>query len=97
MEKKNTLIDKLDTINEQLDLTHYWITFLKYKKLLFLIPLAFGLLGYLVSLNIKPIFKSTATLVIESEIKKIVDIDEVYGGESASSFGSYNYINNSLS
>ena len=35
-------------------------------------------------------------MVIESEIKKIVDIDEVYGGEGASSFGSYNYINNQI-
>ncbi len=96
MEKKNTLIDKLDSINEQLDLTHYWITFLKYKKLLFLIPLAFGLLGYLVALNINPIFKSTATLVIESEVKKIVDIEEVYSGDAGGQLGGFNHINNQI-
>ena len=97
MDKKKGIIDKLESINEQLDLTHYWIIFLKYKKLLFLIPLAFGLLGYLVSLNIKPIFQSTATLVIESEVKKIVDIEEVYStNDVPSRFGSFNNINNQM-
>ena len=54
MENKN-LLDKLEDLNEQLNLTHYWIILLKYKKLLFLTPFLFAILGYLVALNIKPI------------------------------------------
>ena len=97
MDKKKGIIDKIESINEQLDLTHYWIIFLKYKKLLFLIPLAFGLLGYLVSLNINPIFQSTATIVIESEVKKIVDIEEVYStNDVPGRFGSFNHVNNQM-
>ena len=65
--EKQTLLDKLGYFNEQLNLTHYWIIFLKYKKLLFVLPIFFGLLGYLVALNIKPVFKSNATLVIEKQ------------------------------
>ena len=61
-----------------LNLTHYWIIFLKYKSVIIILPLFIGLLGYLIALNIKPIFQSGATLVIESDKKKIVDIDEVY-------------------
>ena len=76
--EQNTILDKLGHFNEQLNLTHYWIILLKYKMLLLAIPFFFGLLGYLVALNIKPIFQSNATLVIEEDVKKIVDIEEVY-------------------
>ena len=68
--EKNTLLDKLGHFNEQLNLTHYWIIFLKFKKTLFVIPVLFALLGYMTALNIKPIFQSDATLVIEADIKK---------------------------
>ena len=94
--EKQTLLDKLGNINEQLHLTHYWIILLKFKKTLFVIPVLFALLGYMVALNIKPIFQSDATLVIEADIKKIVDIDEVYTAEGASSFGNFNHINNQI-
>jgi len=76
--EKQTILDKLESFNEQLNLTHYWIIFLKYKRIILILPVFIGLLGYLVALNIKPIFQSSATLVIEGDIKKIVDIEEVY-------------------
>ena len=94
---KQTLLDKLESFNEQLNLTHYWIIFLKYRKIILLLPVLAGLLGYLIALNIKPIFQSTATLVIESEVKKIVDIEEVYStGDAAGRFGNYNHVNNQM-
>ena len=31
---KDNFLTKLENINEQLNLTHYWIIFLKYKKIL---------------------------------------------------------------
>jgi len=94
--EKQTLLDKLGHFNEQLNLTHYWIIFLKYKKTLFVIPVLFALLGYMIALNIKPIFQSDATLVIEADIKKIVDIEEVYTVEGAGSFGGFNHVNNQI-
>jgi len=96
MEKK-TILDKLESFNEQLNLTHYWIIFLKFKKVLLLLPLLFGLLGYLTALNILPIFESNATLVIEEQKKRIVDIEEVYGTQGPSGFGGVaNHINNQI-
>ena len=91
-----TLLDKLESINEQLNLVHYWIIFLKFKRIIFIIPIIFGLLGFLIALNINPIFQSTATLVIEEAAKKIVNIEEVYDGVSGRGFRNSNYINNQI-
>ncbi len=96
MEGKS-LLDKLESINEQLNLAHYWIILLKYKRIFILAPLLFGLLGFFISLNINPIFQSQATLVIEESTKNIVNIEEVYSGESSGgAFRNNNYINNQV-
>ena len=50
MEEK-TFLDRLESINEQLNLTHYWIILLKYKRILFITPILIGVLGYLIALN----------------------------------------------
>ena len=70
--EKSTILTKLESFNEQLNLTHYWIIFLKYKKLFLIIPILFALLGYLIALNIKPIFRSAAVLIIEKQEKNVV-------------------------
>ena len=91
------ILNKLESINEQLNLGHYWIVLLKYKRVLFVSPILFGLLGLFISLNINPTFQSQATLVIEESTKNIVDIQEVYSGEgSRSGFRNSNYINNQI-
>ena len=96
MESK-TFLDRLESFNEQLNLTHYWIVFLKYKRILFIIPILAGVLGYFIALNIKPIFQSNATLVIEESVKNIVDIEEVYDGEGRGGIRTTNnYINNQI-
>ena len=95
MEDK-TFLDRLESINEQLNLTHYWIILLKYKRILFITPILIAVLGYLIALNINPIFQSNATLVIEESVKNIVDIEEVYDGETRAGFRTSNYINNQI-
>ena len=95
MEEK-TLLDRLESINEQLNLTHYWIILLKYKRILFIVPVLIAVLGYLIALNINPIFQSNATLVIEESVKNIVDIEEVYDGKVSRGFRRSNYINNQI-
>ena len=94
--EKNNFLEKLENINEQLNLTHYWIIFLKYKKILFILPFFFALLGYLIALNINPIFKSSATLVIEESGRNIVNIEEVYEAQAGRGFGSSNFVNNQI-
>ena len=96
MEEKGFL-NKLESINDQLNLAHYWIVILKYKRILFLGPILFGLLGFFISLNINPTFQSQATLVIEESTKNIVNIEEVYGADTQSGgFRNLNYINNQI-
>ena len=95
--KNTSFLNKLESINDQLNLTHYWIIFLKYKRIIFLAPILFGTLGLFIALNINPIFQSQATLVIEESTKNIVNIEEVYGGDTArSGFRNNNYINNQI-
>ena len=95
MENK-TFLDRLESINEQLNLAHYWIVFLKYKRILFITPILLAVLGYFIALNINPIFQSNATLVIEESVKNIVDIEEVYDGQKMGGFRTSNYINNQI-
>jgi len=96
MENK-TFLNKLESINEQLNLTHYWIIVLKYKQILLITPIMFALLGFFVSLNLNPIFQSQATLVIEESTKNIVNIEEVYSSDSPrTGFRNLNYINNQI-
>ena len=96
MENKS-ILNKLESLNEQLNIAHYWIILLKYKRILFLSPVLFGLLGLFIALNINPIFKSQATLVIEESTKNIVNIEEVYSGDTPGrGFRSVNYINNQI-
>ena len=52
--EKQTLLNKLGQFNDQLNLTHYWIVFLKYRRLILILPVLIAVLGYLVALNIKP-------------------------------------------
>jgi succinoglycan biosynthesis transport protein ExoP len=92
-----SFLNKLESINDQLNLTHYWIIFLKYKRIILLAPILFGALGFFIALNINPIFQSQATLVIEESTKNIVNIEEVYGGDgNRSGFRNTNYINNQI-
>ena len=95
--EKQTFLDRLESFNEQLNLTHYWIILLKFKRIILLLPIFIGLLGYLVALNIRPVFQSNATLVIEQKDKNIVNIEEVYGAEVGGGFGgNFNHINNQI-
>ena len=92
-----SFLNKLESINDQLNLTHYWIIFLKYKRIIILAPILFGVLGLFIALNINPTFQSQATLVIEESTKNIVNIEEVYGSQgSQGGFMNNNYINNQI-
>ena len=54
-------------------------------------------MGLFIALNINPTFQSQATLVIEESTKNIVNIEEVYGGDTTrGGFRNNNYINNQI-
>ena len=88
---KKGLSEHLDKLSDLIDFNFFWIIFLKYKKIIVFLPILFVLLAFLISLNLQPIYKSTATLVIEPEEAKIINIEEVYSPESQ-----FNRINNQI-
>ena len=81
-----------DSIAEFIDFNFYYLVLIKYKKILLLVPLLIVGLAFLITLNLEPIYQSSATLVIESKERSIVEnIDEVYTPENP-----FNRINNQI-
>ena len=79
---KNTSLDKFN-IQEfvssfPIDPYFYYVVLLKYKKQLLFIPLLIGLVIFLISKSLTPVYQSSASLIIETENTNIIDIDEVY-------------------
>ena len=79
---KNTSLDKFN-IQEfvssfPIDPYFYYVVLLKYKKQLLSIPLLIGLVIFLISKSLTPVYQSSASLIIETENTNIIDIDEVY-------------------
>ena len=61
-----------DSIAELVDFNFYYLVLIKYKKILLIVPLFITALAFLITLNIEPIYQSSATLVIESKYRLIV-------------------------
>lgn len=64
---------------EVIDLSHYWLVIRRHLKKILALSFLVTLLAALVVLAMTPIYKATATLMIEAEEAKIVSIEEVYG------------------
>ena len=87
-----TIKGYLDSIAEIVDFNFYYLILIKYIKILLIIPLLIAALAYLITLNLEPIYQSSATLVIESRDRSLVEnIDEVYTPENP-----INRINNQI-
>ena len=88
----NTIKRYFDSISEVIDFNFYYLILIKYKKILLIVPLFIAGLAFLVTLNLEPIYQSSATLVIESKERAIVEnIEEVYTPENP-----FNKINNQI-
>ena len=89
---EKTLKRYLDSLAEIIDFNFYYLVLIKYKKILLAVPLLIASLAFLVTLNLESIYQSSATLVIESKERSIVEnIDEVYTPENP-----FNRINNQI-
>ena len=88
---KKGLSEHLDRLSDLIDFNFFWIIFLKYRKIIIVVPILCVLLALLISLNLQRVYKSTATLVIEPADQKITSIEEVYSPESE-----FNRINNQI-
>lgn len=62
-----------------IDLRHYFGVFKRHKVSIFGLAFISTLIAALVVFAMKPVYQSTATLLIEAQDNKIVSIEEVYG------------------
>jgi len=67
---------------EKLEILEYWRTVLKRKKQILSFGLVFAMLAAAIVFAMTPIYRSTVTLMIESDKAKVVTIDDVYSGVS---------------
>ena len=65
---------------EVIDLREYWNVIRRHLKSILAMMFVAMVLAALVVFSMKPIYESTATLLIETEAKKILSIEEVYSG-----------------
>jgi len=70
------------SIEDIIDLRHYFSVFKKYLLRVTSLAIVVALLTAVVALNITPVYRSTATLLIESQQNKAVSFAEVYGLDS---------------
>lgn len=73
-------LDPLDQ-EDEIDLLEYWRTLVKHKWSIMGLALAIGLLATLVAYNMTPIYRSTATIMIQTERPKILSIQDIYKAE----------------
>jgi succinoglycan biosynthesis transport protein ExoP len=64
---------------DKIDLRHYWNIINRRKWSIIGLALAVGLLTTLVVFAMTPIYRASATLLIESQAANVVSIEEVYG------------------
>jgi succinoglycan biosynthesis transport protein ExoP len=73
-----TLIGQLDSGREPLDLLEYWRSITRHKWSILALTLLVAVLAALVAFAMRPVYRSTATLLLEQGRAKVVSIEEVY-------------------
>ncbi|MCP3688002.1 MAG: polysaccharide biosynthesis tyrosine autokinase [Gammaproteobacteria bacterium] len=67
-------------LEEVIDLREYWSVIKRHRVSITLICFITVILATLVAFSMEPVYKSAATLLIETEGRKVVSIEEVYTG-----------------
>ena len=74
------LIHSSDFKEEVIDLRDYWNVIRRRQRSIGLVTFLIVVLSALIAFSMDPIYKSTVTLLIETENAKVVSIEEVYAG-----------------
>ena len=69
---------------EVIDLSHYWQVIRRQLKKIILFSAVITAIAVLVALAMTPVYRATATILIEAQEAKVLSIEEVYGLGSAS-------------
>ncbi len=70
--------------DEQVDLRFYWNVINRRKWAILGLAVAVGLLSALIAFAMTPIYRASATILIESQQANVVSIEEVYGLDTRS-------------
>ena len=81
-------MDTTDKFNQQtpeevIDLRQYWMTINRNKWSILSFAVIISILTTLVVFSMQPVYRATATLLIESQQANVVSIEEVYGLDSS--------------
>jgi len=81
MENLSTQVEQRQNFmdEEVIDLREYWRVLKSNKLSIFGLGILFALVSVLMVFSLKPIYQSTATLLIEPESNNVVSIEEIYG------------------
>ena len=79
---ENELTKKIDFDEEIIDLRQYWQVIVRHKMSIAGLTFLITLLTALVVFSMDPIYRSTATVMIQSNAAKVVSIEQVYGLDS---------------
>ena len=82
LKHKQLFLNDPSDVEEKLDLVEYWRSVSKRKKEILGLGIVFALLAAAVVFAMTPIYRSTATLLVESNKNKVVSIEDVYSGAS---------------
>ncbi len=80
LETDPTTLQSQHLEEEVIDLREYWSVIRRHKISITLITFIVVILATLVVFSMEPVYKSAATLLIETEGRKVVSIEEVYTG-----------------
>ncbi len=83
------LISGPEIEGETLDLVRYWRAISGSKWKILILAVAVGVLATMVANSLRPTYRATATILIESSKPKLVSIEEVYSQMSSSSTAFY--------
>ncbi len=76
------LIPADDTREERFELVEYWRSILRRKWSILGLAIAIAVLASVIVSTIKPVYRATATLLLETGKAKIVSVEEIYTGLS---------------
>ena len=80
--QKNGSLDRL-LQDDVIDLRQYWLTVMRHKWGIMGFAFVVTLLAALAVFSLEPVYRATATLLIESKQAKVVSIEQVYGLDSS--------------
>jgi capsular exopolysaccharide synthesis family protein len=72
-----------DPAEDRFELVEYWRSISRRKWSILGLALSITLLAAVIVYSLKPIYRSSATMLIETGKSKVVSVEEVYGGMSA--------------